>query len=169
MAYENTSNSIGSKIGRGIRRTWDALITMIVLTVVAVVLFGIGSCFGLPSLVHQPTAHQIYDSEFTIVSRHAVHPLDRLIHAGASCPVLFSEFMTPEGRNIAAGVLNEKGSRIGGPATRRVEGTRMIFESAGLAMPRDAMHKAAAIRAAYRADQVDLVILRHLVDTRCPG
>ena len=126
-------------------------------------LSAMATCFGLPSLVHQPTASRLYDLDMVIVSPHAVHPVDRAIHRAAKC----SQFMVygltdEEGRSIIARASFGPGYRAESHLGRKSGSMKFIAQQSGLVLTGAQSENARGIRAGYRAGKLDINQLRDL-------
>ena len=102
------------------------------------VLWWMATCFGLPSLVHQPTASRLYDRNGVIVSPHAVHPVDRAIHRAAKCtPFMVYGLTDEEGRSIIARAMYGPGYRAESHLGRKSGFMKLIAQQSGLVLTRD--------------------------------
>ena len=129
-------------------------------------LSAMATCFGLPSLVDQPTASRLYDFDVVVVSPHAVHPVDRAIHRAAKC----SQFMVygltdEEGRSIIARASFGRGYRAESHLGRKSGFMKFIAQQSGLVLTREQSERAKGIRAGYRAGKLDINQLRDLGDS----
>ena len=129
-------------------------------------LSAMATCFGLPSLVDQPTASRLYDFDVVVVSPHAVHPVDRAIHRAAKC----SQFMVygltdEEGRSIIARASFGRGYRAESHLGRKSGFMKLIAQQSGLVLTRVQSERAKGIRAGYRAGKLDINQLRDLGDS----
>ena len=154
-------------IGQAVAWTWNKITMALGLAVLVSLLFSVATCYGIPSLFHQPTAHRLYDARFTIESRFAVHPLDRLVHRAAVCQLQYDGFMPAEGVDIAFAARYSNPYNPNSTTTRGAGFAKMVFEGTKLAMAPEQMHHALGTRAAYRAGYVDLDRLKDLLAQRC--
>ena len=130
------------------------------------VLGSLATCFGLPSLVHQPTASRLYDRDGVIVSPHAVHPVDRAIHRAAKCtPFMVYGLTDEEGRSVIARAMYGPGYRAESHLGRKSGFIKLIAQQSGLVLTREQSETAKGIRAGYRAGKLDINQLRDLGDS----
>ena len=149
--------------------TWNGILGMLGLLFMVACMAMVGACFGVPSLVHQPTAFEIYDHDWVLISPHAIHPVDRAINQIASCAPALADITAKPRYNStyyeAAG-LGTPYSDVDFEFSRRKRNRfgELIFKESGLVLDRNEHDAARGIRALFQADLIsehDLNVIKN--------
>ena len=164
MYQDREQQDTRPRLVRAFARAWDVLCFVLVAAVLLAMISAMATCFGLPSLVDQPTASRLYDRDVVIVSPHAVHPVDRAIHRAAKCEqFMVFDLTDEEGRSIIARASFGPGYRAESHLGRKSGFMKFIAQQSGLVLTGVQSERAKGIRAGYRAGKLDINQLRDLV------
>ena len=165
MYQDREQQDARSRLVRAFAKAWDVLCFVLGGAILLAMISAMATCFGLPSLVDQPTASRLYDLDVVIVSPHAVHPVDRAIHRAAKCSpyMVFDLAADEEGRSIIARASFGPGYRAESHLGRKSGFMKFIAQQSGLVLTRVQSENAKGIRAGYRAGKLDINQLRDLV------
>ena len=176
-----TSSDPKFAVGNVIRNVIPSLLGLAVMLLVG---GSCVSCFGLPSMVHQPSATRIYDLPLPN-SRWAIHPIDRLIARAADedCAGVWffsDDFFTEDGRNtyqesrytfpewIPDGVIAWAYAPSGEYYVSRKGRMGQMLNDTDFLLSNQEKLTARGLRAAYRAGELDVIRLRAWLNEYCP-
>ena len=167
-----------------LKHVWNSVTVAAGLSILILLLGGCVSCFGLPSLAHQPSATHFYDLPVLPNGRWTVHPTDRLIARAADVKCVGSwhssgDFFIGDGRDTY-----QVGRRAfpewvpdaflawayapSGSGGRRGRAYAAAYIDTDLVLSSQEELNARGLRAALRARELDISRLRAWMDEYCP-
>ena len=164
----------------GVRKAFLGLLQFLagfVLLITLPALVGAGGCTvisGLPSLVHHPSSMRFHDA-MHFNARWQLHRVDRLIARAADTDCASTwrgnpDILTDRGWDVyqeTAGLFAYSSSDCGSVG-RRARSFCMFTVETGVLLSDSERHRAKGLRAAYRAEELDMYQLRDWVGQYCP-